>query len=133
MAWIILIIAGIFETVWAVSLKYSEGFTRLWPSVVTVVAMAISLYLLALSLKTLPLGTAYAVWTGIGALGAVTYGIVAMGESRDLLKILFVMMILGGIVGLRATAGKTSASAKAEQGQAIGSKTETGDHPGGAR
>ncbi|MEA5110036.1 Spermidine export protein MdtJ [bioreactor metagenome] len=133
MAWIILIIAGIFETVWAVSLKYSEGFTRLWPSVVTVVAMAISLYLLALSLKTLPLGTAYAVWTGIGAVGAVTYGIVAMGESRDLLKILFVMMILGGIVGLRATAGKTSASAKAEQGQAIGSKTETGDHPGGAR
>lgn len=133
MAWIILIIAGIFETVWAVSLKYSEGFTRLWPSVVTVVAMAISLYLLALSLKTLPLGTAYAVWTGIGAVGAVTYGVVAMGESRDLLKILFVMMILGGIVGLRATAGKTSASAKAEQGQAIGSKTETGDHPGGAR
>lgn len=89
--------------------------------------------MLALSLKTLPLGTAYAVWTGIGAVGAVTYGIVAMGESRDLLKILFVMMILGGIVGLRATAGKTSASAKAEQGQAIGSKTETGDHPGGAR
>lgn len=133
MAWIILIIAGIFETVWAVSLKYSEGFTRLWPSVVTVVAMAISLYLLALSLKTLPLGTAYAVWTGIGALGAVTYGIVAMGESRDFLKILFVMMILGGIVGLRATAGKTSASEKAEQGQAIGSKSETNDHPGGAR
>ena len=133
MAWIILIVAGIFETVWAVSLKYSEGFTRLWPSVITVVAMAISLYLLALSLKTLPLGTAYAVWTGIGALGAVIYGILAMGESRELLKILFVMMILGGIIGLRATAGKASASEKTEQGQPIGSKTETGDHPGSTR
>ncbi len=103
MAWFYLIIAGLFETAWAVALKYSEGFTRLWPSVVTVVAMAISIYLLAISLKTLPLGTAYTVWTGIGAIGTVIYGIMVFGESKDLLRILFVIMIVGGIVGLKIT------------------------------
>jgi len=103
MAWFILIIAGLFETVWAVGLKYSEGFTRLWPSVLTVVAMAMSIYLLAISLKTLPLGTAYTVWTGIGAIGTVIYGILVFGESKDLLRILFVIMIVGGIVGLKVT------------------------------
>lgn len=103
MAWIILIIAGLFETVWAVALKYSEGFTRLWPSVLTVVAMAISVWLLAVSLKSLPLGTAYAVWTGIGAIGAVIYGIAVFGDPKDLLRILFIIMIFGGIVGLKIT------------------------------
>jgi quaternary ammonium compound-resistance protein SugE len=103
MAWFYLIIAGLFETAWAVALKYSEGFTKLWPSVVTIIAMAISIYLLAISLKTLPLGTAYTVWTGIGAIGTVIYGIMVFGESKDLLKMLFVIMIIGGIVGLRIT------------------------------
>ncbi len=103
MAWFYLIIAGLFETAWAVALKYSEGFTRLWPSVVTVVAMAISIYLLAVSLKTLPLGTAYTVWTGIGAIGAVIYGILVFGESKDIIRILFVIMIVGGIIGLKVT------------------------------
>ncbi|MBK6967023.1 MAG: quaternary ammonium compound efflux SMR transporter SugE [Bacteroidales bacterium] len=131
MAWIILIIAGLFETVWAVSLKYSEGFTRLWPSVITIAAMAISLYLLALSLKTLPLGAAYTVWTGIGALGTVIYGIGVFGESRDLVKIIFVMMIIGGIVGLIVVSEKESIAGKTEQSQPVGTESETGNNPPG--
>ena len=131
MAWFILIIAGLFETVWAVALKYSDGLTRLWPSVITAIAMIISLYLLALSLKSLPLGTAYTIWTGIGALGTVIYGILVFGESKDLLKLLFVMMILGGIVGLRAVSSKESNSKQAEQSQAIGTKPEAGNNAPG--
>ncbi len=127
MAWFILFIAGIFETVWAVGLKHSEGFTRLWPSVLTVVAMAISLYLLAIALRSLPLGVAYPVWTGIGAVGAVIYGVMFFGESRDLLKIVFILMILGGIMGLRATTVKKSVVQKTEQSQAVGSKAKAGD------
>ena len=103
MAWFILVIAGLFETVWAVSLKYSEGFSKLWPSVLTVVAMGISIWLLAISLKSLPLGNAYSVWTGIGAIGTVIYGIVVFGDAKDLLRILFIIMIIGGIVGLKIT------------------------------
>lgn len=131
MAWFILIIAGLFETVWAVALKYSEGFTRLWPSVITAIAMIISLYLLALSLKSLPLGTAYTIWTGIGALGTVIYGILVFGESKDLLKILFVIMILGGIVGLRAVSAKESNSKQTEQSQTIRTKTKAGNNAPG--
>lgn len=108
MAWFILIIAGLFETVWAVALKYSEGFTRLVPSLVTIVAMAISIYMLAYSLKTLSLGTAYTVWTGVGAIGTVIYGIIVFDDSKDLLRILFVLMIIAGIVGLRLTAGQNT-------------------------
>jgi quaternary ammonium compound-resistance protein SugE len=115
MAWFYLIIAGIFETIWAVALKYSEGFTKLWPSVITCVAMALSVWLLALSLKQLPLGTTYAVWTGIGALGTVIYGIMVFGESRDLLRILFVLMILGGIIGLKAISKDTGKQPQTEQ------------------
>ncbi len=107
MAWFILIIAGMFETVWAIALKYSEGFTKLWPSVLTAVAMALSVYLLAVALKSLPLGTAYTIWTGIGAVGTVIYGIMVFGESKDFLKILFVLMIVGGIVGLRSITKET--------------------------
>lgn len=114
MAWFILIIAGLFETVWAVALKYSEGFTKLWPSLITIVAMAVSIWLLAVSLKQLPLGTAYAVWTGIGALGTVIYGMVVFGESKDLLRILFVIMIIGGIAGLKATSGNDKKAEKQE-------------------
>jgi quaternary ammonium compound-resistance protein SugE len=131
MAWIILIVAGLFETVWAVAMKYSEGFTRLWPSVVTAVAMVISLYLLAVALRSLPLGTAYTVWTGIGALGTVIYGILVFGESKDLLKMIFVMMILGGIVGLKIVSDKESAGNKTEQRQPVGTKTKTGNNTPG--
>jgi quaternary ammonium compound-resistance protein SugE len=101
MAWIYLFVAGIFEIVWAVALKYSEGFTRLWPAVTVVVAMAASILLLALALKVLPLGIAYPIWTGIGAAGTVILGILLFDESRDILKILFILMIIAGIVGLR--------------------------------
>lgn len=128
MAWILLIIAGLFETVWVVSLKYSEGFTKLWPSVITIVAMAISIYLLAISMKSLPLGAAYAVWTSIGAIGAVIFGVVFFGESRDLLKIVFIAMIIGGIVGLKVISSKESKSAEAEQSQSVGSKSETSNN-----
>lgn len=127
MAWFILFIAGLFETVWAVSLKYSEGLTRLWPSVITAVAMALSIYLLAIALKTLPLGTAYTIWTGIGALGTVIYGIIVFGDSRDLIRIFFVVLILGGIVGLKTTAGKTSKTDKIEQSKSIGFHSKASD------
>jgi quaternary ammonium compound-resistance protein SugE len=128
MAWILLIIAGLFETVWVVSLKYSEGFTKLWPSVITIVTMAISIYLLAIAMKSLPLGTSYAVWTSIGAIGAVIFGVVFFGESKDLLKIVFVAMIIGGIVGLKVISSKESKPGKAEQSQSVGSKSETSNN-----
>jgi quaternary ammonium compound-resistance protein SugE len=100
-AWAILFVAGLFETGWAIGLKYSEGFTRLWPSVITVVSMAISVWLLSLSLKVLPVGSAYAVWTGIGATLTAILGVILFQESREVLKILFILMIVAGIVGLR--------------------------------
>ena len=87
MTWIILVLAGLFEIVWAVGLKYTIGFTRLWPSVVTVAGMLISFWLLALAMKSLPLGTAYAVWVGIGTIGAFVAGIVLFGESASWLRI----------------------------------------------
>jgi quaternary ammonium compound-resistance protein SugE len=100
-AWAILFVAGLFETGWAIGLKYSNGFTRLWPSVFTAVSMAISVWLLSQSLKVLPVGTAYAVWTGIGATFTAILGILLFNESKDLLKILFILMIVAGLVGLR--------------------------------
>ena len=132
MPWLILIIAGLFETVWAVSMKYSEGLTRLWPSLITAAAMIISLWLLAIALKSLPLGTAYTIWTGIGALGTVIYGILIFGESKDLLKIFFVMMILGGIVGLKIVTSKESTAQQAEQSQPVGTQPESGNHTPGS-
>jgi quaternary ammonium compound-resistance protein SugE len=104
MAWVYLAVAGLFETVWAVALKYTDGFSRLWPSLVTAVAMAISLYFLSLALRTLPLGTAYAVWTGIGAVGAAIMGMLLFGESFAPLRIASIFLIVIGIVGLRLTA-----------------------------
>lgn len=101
MAWIILFIAGILEVVWAIGLKYSHGFTRLTPSVITVVAMAASVFLLANAMKTLPVGTAYAVWTGIGAVGAAITGIVLLGESASLMRVLSLCLIIAGIIGLK--------------------------------
>lgn len=103
MAWIYLFIAGLFEVVWAIALKYSHGFTKLIPSIVTIVGMMISFYLLSLATKTLPIGTAYAVWTGIGALGTVILGILFFNEPVNFLRILFMFFILLGILGLKIT------------------------------
>lgn len=100
MAWIYLIIAGVFEIVWAISLKYSEGFTKLFPSIITGIGMVISFYFLSLALKTLPIGTSYAVWTGIGAVGTVIFGMIFFNEPRDFLRIFFLSLIVVGIVGL---------------------------------
>lgn len=104
MAWIYLLLAGLFEVVWAIGLKYTEGFTRLWPTVITVTAMVISIALLAMAVKTLPIGTAYAIWTGIGAVGAVALGIVLFGDPATLPRLLCVALIVVGIVGLKLTA-----------------------------
>jgi quaternary ammonium compound-resistance protein SugE len=101
MAWVILVLAGLFEVGWAVGLKYSDGFTRFWPSVATVIAMAISLGLLGVALRSLPLGTAYAVWTGIGAVGTVVVGIALFRESADAARLACVGLILSGIIGLK--------------------------------
>ena len=97
MAWIYLFLAGLLEIVWAFSMKQSEGFTRLWPSVVTFVAMTASFALLALAMRTLPLGTAYTVWTGIGAVGAFAVGILALGESASPMRLLAAALIVGGL------------------------------------
>src|SRR3954464_14303353 len=101
MAWIILFIAGLFEVGWAVCLKESKGFTRPWPTVGFVVFMLLSLFLLGVALKTLPLGTAYTVWTGIGAVGTVLLGIALLGESADLPRLACIGLIVMGIVGLK--------------------------------
>jgi quaternary ammonium compound-resistance protein SugE len=106
MTWIILLIAGLFEVGWAVGLKYTEGFTRLWPSLWTATSMVISLWLLGIALKTLPLGTAYAVWVGVGAVGAVAFGIIVLREPASVLRLVSVGLIVAGIVGLKlATPG----------------------------
>ncbi|WP_221568047.1 quaternary ammonium compound efflux SMR transporter SugE [Alkalihalobacillus sp. TS-13] len=103
MAWIYLLIAGVFEVVWAIGLKYTEGFSRLVPSIITVIGMIISFYFLSIAIKALPIGTAYAVWTGIGALGTVLLGILLFNEPKDFMRILFLGMILVGIIGLKFT------------------------------
>lgn len=100
-AWAILVIAGLFETGWAVGLKYSDGFTRLWPSVATAIMIVISMGLLGVAARSLPLGTAYAVWTGIGAVGTVALGIVLFGESAAIGRLTCVGLIVAGIVGLK--------------------------------
>lgn len=101
MAWVILFLAGLFEIGWAVGLKYSQGFTRLWPSLATVASMAMSLTLLGMALRTLPLGTAYAVWTGIGAVGTVLLGIALFGEPASTGRLACAGLIVVGIVGLK--------------------------------
>lgn len=101
MNWLVLFLAGVFEVVWAVGLKYSEGFTRLGPSLVTLGAMAASFYLLAVALRSLPLGTAYAVWVGIGAVGTAVAGIVLFHESVTALKLVSLTLVVAGIAGLR--------------------------------
>lgn len=101
MAWLVLLVAGLFEVGWAVGLKYSNGLTRLWPSVATAAAMVASVVLLGVALRTLPLGSAYAVWTGVGTVGAALLGIVLFHESADLVRLLCIGLIAAGIVGLR--------------------------------
>ena len=103
MAWLVLVIAGLFEVGWAIGLKYTEGFTRPWPTVGTVAAMVVSVLLLGWSMRTLPVGTAYAVWTGIGAVGTVVLGIVLFKEPATVARLVCVGLILAGIVGLKLT------------------------------
>lgn len=104
MAWIYLFVAGLMETGWAIGLKYTDGFSRLWPTVWTVVAMILSLFLLGQSLKTLPVGTAYAIWTGIGAVGAAVLGIILFGDSKSVFRLISIGLIIVGIAGLRISA-----------------------------
>lgn len=104
MAWMQLVIAGLLEVAWAVGLKYTQGFSRLWPSVFTIGAMIGSVWLLTLAVRSLPLGTAYAIWTGIGAVGAFVLGIMLFGESASAARIASVTLILAGLVGLKLTA-----------------------------
>ena len=101
MSWIYLFIAGLFEIGWAVGLKYTEGFTKLWPSVVTIIGMILSFYFLSTAIKSIPIGTAYAIWTGIGAVGTAILGIILFGESKEITRIFFIMLIVIGIVGLK--------------------------------
>ena len=101
MAWIILLIAGLLEVVWAIGLKYTHGFTRLTPSIITIAAMVVSMLLLANAMKTLPAGTAYAVWTGIGAVGAAIMGMVLLGESTNIARIISLCLSVVGILGLK--------------------------------
>ena len=101
MAWLILVLAGLFEVGWAIGLKYTEGFTRLWPTVWTVLAMIISLGLLGIAMKSLPVGTAYSIWVGVGTVGTVILGIVLLGEPANAGRLVSVALIIVGIVGLK--------------------------------
>ena len=101
MPWVILVLAGLFEIGWAIGLKYTEGFTRMWPSVWTVAAMIVSLALLGLAMKSLPVGTSYAVWVGVGAVGTAILGIVLLGEPATAGRIASLALIVAGIVGLK--------------------------------
>jgi quaternary ammonium compound-resistance protein SugE len=105
MSWFLLLIAGLLEVAWAVGLKTSEGFTRLWPSVFTLVTAVGSFVLLALAMRQLPLGTAYAVWTGIGAVGAFVFGIVMLGEALTVARVASAALIVVGLIGLKLSSG----------------------------
>ena len=101
MAWLILIVAGLFEVTWAIGLKYTEGFTRIWPTIGTVLAMLLSVGILGLAMKSLPVGTAYGVWVGVGAVGTVILGIILLGEPANAARLVSVALIIAGIVGLK--------------------------------
>ena len=107
MAWFYLMLAGLLEVGWAVGLKYTAGFTRLWPSVATLAAMVVSFALLAQAIKTIPLGTGYAVWTGIGAAGTAIFGMMYLNEPRDVARVLCLVLIVAGAIGLKVTASET--------------------------
>ncbi|HEY9572041.1 MAG TPA: quaternary ammonium compound efflux SMR transporter SugE [Pusillimonas sp.] len=104
MSWLILIIAGLLETGWAIGLKYTEGFTRLWPSVATLLAMLISVVMLGVAMRQLPVGSAYAIWVGVGAVGTVILGIILFGDSASLPRLISVGLIVLGIIGLKLAA-----------------------------
>jgi quaternary ammonium compound-resistance protein SugE len=104
MKWLILVVAGLLEVVWAVGLKYTEGFTRTWPSLITVGAMIASVVLLGIAMKELPVGVAYGIWVGIGAVGAAILGIALFGESASAVKMVSLLLIVAGIAGLKASA-----------------------------
>ena len=101
MAWVILVLAGLLETGWAIGLKYTEGFTRLWPTIWTILAMIISLWLLGIAMKSLPVGTAYSIWVGVGAVGTVILGIVLLGEPVNAGRLISIAFIIAGIIGLK--------------------------------
>jgi len=103
MAWVYLLVAGVLEVVWATGLKYSDGLTRLWPTVIAVVTVIASLYLLSLAMKSLPMGTAYTIWAGIGAVGTVVLGIVVLGESASPMRLISITLIVLGIIGLKVS------------------------------
>lgn len=106
MPWIVLFVAGLFEIAWAVGLKYSDGFSKLWPSIFTISCMIISMGLLAYAVKHLPVGTAYAIWTGIGAVGTAILGMILFDESKELIRVFFIFLIVVGIVGLKLFTGE---------------------------
>jgi quaternary ammonium compound-resistance protein SugE len=101
MAWLLLLLAGVLEVGWAIGLKYTEGFTRLWPTIGTITAMSVSLALLGIAMKSLPVGTAYAVWVGVGAVGTVILGIVLLNEPANAARLISVGLIVAGIIGLK--------------------------------
>lgn len=101
MAWILLVLAGLFEVGWAIGLKYTEGFSRLWPTIWTALAMIISLWLLGIAMKSLPVGTAYSIWVGVGTVGTVILGIVLLGEPASTPRLISVALIMAGIIGLK--------------------------------
>src|SRR5262245_17072991 len=103
MAWLMLVTAGLCEIVWAIGLKYAQGFTRFWPSVATVTAMVVSIVLLGLAMKSLPVGTSYAVWVGIGATGTAILGILLLGESANAGRLISLTLLIAGIIGLKLT------------------------------
>ncbi|MGE5364304.1 MAG: DMT family transporter [Bacteroidota bacterium] len=107
MAWIYLFIASVFEITWAVGLKYSEGLTRLWPSAVTIIAMLLSFVFLSQATKQLPIGMAYAIWTGIGAAGTAVWGMIFFNEPREAMRIVCLMLIVAGVIGLRFTSAES--------------------------
>jgi quaternary ammonium compound-resistance protein SugE len=108
MAWMSLFVAGLFEIAWAIGLKYTDGFSRLWPSMATLVAMVLSVLLLEFAVRSLPVGTAYAVWVGIGAVGTAILGMVLFGESREPLRLLCLALIVAGVVGLKLVTREAS-------------------------
>jgi quaternary ammonium compound-resistance protein SugE len=108
MAWVLLAIAGLLEVAWAIGLKYTDGFTKLWPSVLTIGAIVVSLYLLSVATRTIPIGTAYAVWVGIGAAGTAILGVAILGEPLGAVRAICLTMLLAAIVGLKLSAGGPS-------------------------
>jgi quaternary ammonium compound-resistance protein SugE len=117
--WILLFVAGLLETAWAVGLKYTDAFTRLWPSVWTIVALIASMVFLAIAVRDLPIGTAYPIWVGIGAIGAALFGILALGESTSPTRILFLLLLVVAIVGLKSTSASATVENFESQEQTI--------------